>query len=111
MGWEAELLTVVEKMPWRGTNYYEYHEYFVTEWGPHCEEGFMILRNAIKEHGEDRPFNAQLRNGRTAVWTYRYLDLGRWTYWTGKDWTKDNWLYDPSLSYGINRKINELEAG
>lgn len=104
MEWQTEFLDVVEGMPWKGTNYYEYHEYFVTEWGPECVDAFFAIRQAIIDHGENRPFNARLRNGRTAVWTYRYLDVGDWTYWTGKDWTKPGWEYDPEQSYGINRK-------
>jgi hypothetical protein len=103
--WQTELLKVIEQLPWRSTNYYSFHQYFVTEWGRECEEGFLLIRNAIKEHGDDRPFTARRRNGTTETWTWTYLDLGDWTYWCGRNWwLKDSFQIMPNVSYGINRK-------
>lgn len=105
MGWQTELLRVVGEVPWRGTNYYSYHEYFLTEWSPTCQEAFLLFRNAIKEHGDDRPFVARLRDGSTREYQWTYLDLDGYTYWCGRNWwLKDTFVVDPNVVYGINRK-------
>jgi len=103
--WETELLTAADACKWIDSkNYYTPHQFIVSNRSKEELEAFLLFKDAIPKYGEFRPFTMHLKTGEDLTVQWKYLDVGDYTYWTMKQYLRNDFVMDLNEGYVINRK-------